>query len=169
LYHHYNKTLFKKYTILEAHVAYLGLIIGILVLDQVTKYMAETQLSAMNTYPLWENIFHLTYSRNTGAAFSILRNKQTLLIGITLVVMVFLSVYLYKSVQSQEPWMLNLALAMILGGGIGNLIDRVRLNYVIDFFDFTLINYPIFNIADCFIVIGTVVLGYLLIFSDIKI
>jgi len=150
-------------------VAYLGLIIGILVLDQVTKYMAETQLSAMNTYPLWENIFHLTYSRNTGAAFSILRNKQTLLIGITLVVMVFLSVYLYKSVQSQEPWMLNLALAMILGGGIGNLIDRVRLNYVIDFFDFTLINYPIFNIADCFIVIGTVVLGYLLIFSDIKI
>lgn len=150
-------------------MAYLGLIIGILVLDQVTKYMAETQLSAMNTYPLWENIFHLTYSRNTGAAFSILRNKQTLLIGITLVVMVFLSVYLYKSVQSQEPWMLNLALAMILGGGIGNLIDRVRLNYVIDFFDFTLINYPIFNIADCFIVIGTVVLGYLLIFSDIKI
>ncbi len=87
----------------------------------------------MNTYPLWENIFHLTYSRNTGAAFSILRNKQSLLIGITLVVMVFLSVYLYKSVQSQEPWMLNLALAMILGGGIGNLIDRVRLNYVIDF------------------------------------
>ncbi len=123
----------------------------------------------MNTYPLWENIFHLTYSRNTGAAFSILRNKQSLLIGITLVVMVFLSVYLYKSVQSQEPWMLNLALAMILGGGIGNLIDRVRLNYVIDFFDFTLINYPIFNIADCFIVVGTVILGYLLIFSDIKI
>lgn len=148
---------------------YFGLIIAIIVTDQFTKYLAETQLAQVRSMPLWENVFHLTYSKNTGAAFSILRNKQSILIIVTLLVMVFLAFYLFKSIQSHEPWALNLALAMILGGGIGNLVDRVRLNYVIDFFDFTLINYPIFNVADCFIVLGTVLLGYLLVFSDIKI
>jgi len=150
-------------------VIYLGLILGIICLDQGTKYAAEHYLAPVRELPLWEGVFHFTYSRNTGAAFSILRNKQTLLIAITFIVMIFIGIYLFKSIQSNESWQLNLSLAMIIGGGIGNLIDRVRLNYVIDFFDFTLINYPIFNVADCFIVIGTVVLGYLLIFSDIKI
>lgn len=148
---------------------YLGFIIAIVLFDQVTKYAVENYLAPIRELPLWNGVFHLTYSRNTGAAFSILRNKQSLLIGITFIVMIFISFYLFKSIQTKEPWQLNLSLAMILGGGIGNLIDRVRLNYVIDFFDFTLINYPIFNIADCFIVVGTVILGYLLVFSDLKI
>lgn len=147
---------------------YLGLILAIIMFDQGTKYAAEYYLAPVKALPIWDGVFHLTYSRNTGAAFSILRNKQTLLIAITFIVMLFIGFYLYKSIQNNEPWQLNLSLAMIIGGGIGNLIDRVRLNYVIDFFDFTLINYPIFNIADCFIVVGTIILGYLLIFSDIK-
>ena len=143
----------------------IALVTGI---DQWTKYLAETQLKTINTIPLFQDIFHLTYARNTGAAFSILRDKQALLILVTSIVVTALVCYLIKILKTGEST-LKLALALIIGGALGNLIDRVKLNYVTDFLDFTLINYPIFNFADVFVVLGVVMLSYAVLFKKAKI
>lgn len=139
-----------------------------LILDQGSKWLAETRLSQVDTIPLIKGVFHLTYTRNTGAAFSILRNQQMLLIIITSAVMLMLALWLIRLVPQPGNGALKIALMFILSGGIGNLIDRIRLNYVIDLFDFRLINYPIFNVADCLIVVGTILLGWLILFRDVK-
>ncbi|RKD20898.1 signal peptidase II [Caminicella sporogenes DSM 14501] len=150
-------------------MVYFLLIIMIVVLDQFTKYLAVTYLKSIDTYPLIKNIFHLTYRENTGAAFSILRNKQIFLILMTAVVVLALIVYLVKVINKENLFLLKFSLSFIIGGAIGNLVDRVRLNYVVDFFDFTLINYPVFNVADIFIVTGSILLAYAVIFKKIEI
>jgi len=137
-------------------------------IDQLTKYLAETLLMPVSTIPLVQNIFHLTYARNTGAAFSILTGKQMYLISITAVVITALLYYLIKILKTGEVT-LKLALTFIIGGALGNFIDRVRLNYVTDFLDFTLINYPIFNLADVFVIAGVVLLSYMVLFRKLKI
>jgi signal peptidase II len=147
------------------YIFIIALVTGI---DQWSKYLAETQLKPINTIPLVQDIFHLTYARNTGAAFSILRDKQVFLILVTAIVVVALICYLIKILKTGEAT-LKLALTFIIGGALGNLIDRIRLNYVTDFLDFTLINYPIFNFADVFVVLGVVVLSYFVLFKGAKI
>jgi signal peptidase II len=119
---------------------------------------------AYGAIPIVKDIFHLTYARNTGAAFSILRDKQAFLILVTTIVVGALIYYLIKILKTGEV-AFKLSLAIIIGGALGNLIDRVRLNYVTDFLDFTLINYPIFNLADVFVVSGVVMLSYMLLFK----
>jgi len=142
---------------------------GIIVLiDQISKYFAQTYLSKVNTFPLIQDVFHLTYKENTGAAFSILMGKQTFLILVTTFVIVILLGLLYKTLGTSQA-LLSLSLAFIIGGAIGNLIDRVRLGYVVDYFDFTLTNFAVFNVADSFVVVGTIILSYLILFKDIKI
>lgn len=148
---------------------YIISIIAIIVLDQIAKYLAVTKLKPIPTYPLIENVFHLTYRENNGAAFSILRDKQMFLIIITSIVIVAMIVYLFKVNNKPKYKILCISLTMIIGGAIGNLIDRVRLNYVIDFFDFNLINFAIFNTADVFIVCGAILLSYAILFTDIDI
>lgn len=147
---------------------YWLILIMALVMDQGSKWLAETRLSQVETIPLIKGVFHLTYTRNTGAAFSILRNQQMLLIIITSTVLLMLALWLFRLIPQPDNTGLKLSLTFLLAGGIGNLIDRVRLNYVIDLFDFRLINYPIFNVADCLIVVGTIFLGWLVLFRDVK-
>ena len=147
---------------------YFLLTIGIIVIDQISKYYAQTLLQGSQSVPLIQDVFHLTYARNTGAAFSMLEGNQFLLKGVTTVIMIFLIGYLYKVTKEKGQILFKISLAFILGGGIGNLIDRIRLDYVIDYFDFTLINFAIFNVADSFVVVGTILLGYLLIFNKVE-
>ncbi|MDK2917751.1 MAG: signal peptidase [Candidatus Petromonas sp.] len=148
---------------------YFLIIAIIVVFDQATKYLADLYLKPIDTYPLVENVFHLTYRRNTGAAFSILRNKQTFLIILTAIVVLVLIIYLIKIIKEKDLVLLKIPLSFIIGGAIGNLIDRIRLDYVIDFFDFTLINYPVFNVADVFIVLGSIILAYAVIFKGVEV
>lgn len=148
---------------------YFVIVFFIVLLDQWTKYLAKTYLYPIETYPLIENVFHLTYRENTGAAFSILRDKQTLLIIVTSIVVLILIFYLIKIMKVEDFLLVKLPLSFIIGGAIGNLIDRIRLRYVIDFFDFTLINFAVFNVADVFIVIGSIILGYAVIFKNVEI
>lgn len=147
---------------------YFFLTIIIVIMDQISKYYAQTLLQGRPSIPLIQDVFHLTYARNTGAAFSILQGNQIVLKGVTAVIMIFLVVYLYKVSKEKGQILFKISLAFILGGGIGNLIDRIRLDYVIDYFDFTLINFAIFNVADSFVVVGTILLGYLLIFNKVE-
>jgi len=90
------------------------------------------------------------------------------LISITAVVITALLYYLIKILKTGEVT-LKLALTFIIGGALGNFIDRVRLNYVTYFLDFTLINYPIFNLADVFVIAGVVLLSYMVLFRKLKI
>ncbi len=143
---------------------YFFIIVILIGIDQWTKYLAETQLKPIDAIPLVRDVFHLTYARNTGAAFSILRDKQVFLIIVSTIIVVVLIYYLIKTIKTRETT-LKIALALIIGGALGNLIDRIRLNYVTDFLDFTLVDYPIFNFADVFVVLGVVLLSYIVLFK----
>jgi signal peptidase II len=130
-------------------------------LDQFTKYLAAKYLMPVGSYPVIKHFFHLTYVENRGAAFGMLQNKTLFFIVITVVVGIVL---IYSMIKLPENSLYNYTLAMILGGAIGNLIDRVRLGYVVDFIDFKF--FPaVFNVADSFIVVGAIILGYLMIFK----
>ncbi len=138
---------------------YFFIFIAILLLDWATKYLAVKFLAPVSTYPLINNIFHLTYTENTGAAFSIFRDRQNFLIILTAVFLLLLLCYLVYSIIKNKKFLLsNLAITFIIGGGIGNLINRIRSGYVVDMFDFRLIGFAIFNVADIFITIGTILL-----------
>ena len=112
--------------------------------------------------PVIEDVFHLTYYGNTGVAFGMLTDSKALLIGLCVVVLVILGVVIYK--LNPKELFAKLSFGMVIGGAIGNVFDRIAYGFVIDFFDFCLINYPIFNIADCFVVIGTILIGIYIVF-----
>lgn len=124
----------------------------ILALDRWTKWLVVHKMDLYQTIPLWEDVFHITSHRNRGAAFGILENQQWLFILVTVLVVVGILVYLVRLKKSQP--LLSWSLALILGGALGNLLDRIRWGEVVDFLDFRWIHYPIFNVADSSIVVG---------------
>ncbi|WP_138501306.1 signal peptidase II [Nostoc sp. PA-18-2419] len=125
-------------------------------LDQITKYWVVQTFSLEQTRPLLPGIFHLTYVTNTGAAFSLLSGKVEWLRWLSLgVSLVLIAVALFG--PTLNLWD-QLGYGLILGGAMGNGIDRFILGYVVDFLDFRLINFAVFNVADSFISIGIVCL-----------
>ncbi len=133
---------------------YIILIIILIIIDQVTKHLAIIHLKPITTMPLIQDAIHFTYTENTGAAFSIFRDKKYFLIILTSFAMLGLFWYLLKLIKQRDKLLLKISFSMIIAGGLGNIIDRVRLGYVVDFIDFRIINYAIFNVADIFIVVG---------------
>ncbi len=144
---------------------YLVIIGAVIALDQLSKYLVVVYLKSRNSIAIIKDALHLTYSENTGAAFSMLRDKQLLLVVITIIAMLLMTVYLLKWSQSEGYFWQKGCLALIIGGGIGNLIDRIRFGFVVDFIDFRLINFAIFNIADSFIVVGSIALVVLVLLN----
>ena len=133
---------------------YIVLILS-LGIDQYTKYLIESNLEVNETIPLFPGIFDLTYVRNTGAAFGMLAGKQVLLSIITGVLLIAITVYAIKNSKSISR-LESLSLALIVGGGLGNLISRLIYDYVIDFFNFYF--WPVFNVADICICVGSALL-----------
>ena len=114
-----------------------------------------------------DGIFEFIYVENRGAAFGILQDRRIIFIIITLIVISFLIIYAYRN-YSQLSTFANVTLAMLIGGATGNLIDRIRFGYVVDFIKVDLIrsyNFPVFNIADIFIVVSTILLAYIILFD----
>ena len=124
---------------------------AIVLLDQLVKAWAQRTLQFMDTLPVIEGVFHLTYARNTGAAFSILRGARWLFVVITVVMLGLLLYALCKD------W---------VRGAFGRLAVLFVMGYVIDLFDFRLINFAVFNVADAFITVGGVMIGIYLLFID---
>ncbi|SDG68635.1 signal peptidase II Aspartic peptidase. MEROPS family A08 [Aneurinibacillus thermoaerophilus] len=133
-------------------IYYYVIALLVFLVDRFTKWLVVTYMEIGQSIPLWEGVFHLTSHRNKGAAFGILQNQRAFFIIITLVVIVGIVWYLRKMVK--ESTLVSWALALILGGAAGNFYDRLLTGEVVDFFDFTLIHFPIFNVADSVIVIG---------------
>lgn len=128
-----------------------------IVIDQITKYFVVQQFVTVgNTFPLWQDVFHFTYVINTGAAFSFFRGQVEVLRWISLIVSLLLIVFVWLT--PRLTLLEQLGYGFILSGAIGNGIDRFLFGYVVDFLDFRLINFPIFNLADVFINIGVLLL-----------
>ena len=143
---------------------YILLIITSLIsIDQISKYIALNYLKDIGSMPIIENIFHLTYVENRGAAFGILQDNQFIFIIVAILAMVVGLSYIYKYKLSL---LAKSSIVLIISGAIGNMIDRVRLGFVVDFFDFRIIWAYVFNIADVFVVIGTILLCIHIIFFD---
>lgn len=137
-----------------------------LILDQIIKYLIVINFPEIGTTaPLFPDILHFTYVQNTGAAFSLFRGGVDWLKWLSLIVSMGLMVYVWYNPKLRIAE--QLGYGFILGGALGNGIDRFLFGYVVDFIDFRLINFPIFNIADICINIGIVFLLYAS-FIDIK-
>ena len=145
------------------------IVICVILLDQGTKYMAQSYLKFMpyESLPVIKDVFHFTYAQNRGAAFSILQNQRWLFITVTIIAVIFIIYFLIK--HPKEEMILKISLSLILAGAVGNLIDRIGYGYVIDFVDFRLINFAVFNVADSAVVIGSILLGYYLLFISDKV
>lgn len=144
------------------------IIAGIIFLDQLSKWLTVINLGLGETFPLIEGVFHFTYVRNTGAAFSIFNepDERWIFMSISTVAIIALSIYLWKNRKGSK--LLCIALSFIVGGGIGNMIDRCILKYVIDMLDFRLINFAIFNVADSFVCVGVGLFALAVILDEIK-
>lgn len=130
----------------------------LLVLDQFTKYLAATYLKGGHSIILIKGVFQLHYLENRGAAFGIMQGmKIWFVIGTLLMLAVMIFIY-WKSPMEQKFKWARMIIMILTAGAIGNLIDRLRLDYVIDFFYFELINFPIFNVADVYVSCGMVLL-----------
>lgn len=144
-----------------------ALVFLVFVLDQLTKLLAIHYLSAHDTVPVLQNVFHLTLVYNTGIAFGFFRHSQAILLGVITVSLIFILFWGARSFgkNSGDPnrKTQSFALALILGGAIGNWLDRVRLGAVVDFLDFRF--WPVFNIADCAITCGVCFYMWLILFK----
>ncbi len=127
----------------------------VLAADQYTKYLISSHMVENQTIPFIDGIFDITYVRNTGAAFGIFTGKPVFLTVVTAVLLVALSIYAFSQ-RKKIPALETAALALIVGGGLGNLITRVMYGYVVDFFNFYF--WPVFNVADIAICIGCAML-----------
>lgn len=126
-------------------------------IDQWTKWLAFQRLNGRAEVPLWKDVFVLQYLENRGAAFGILQNQRIFLVILTLVIFVGL-IYLYSRIPSGKRFFILYVMDILLmAGALGNLTDRLIRGYVVDFLYFKLINFPIFNLADCYVVISAIV------------
>jgi signal peptidase II len=139
--------------------------VGIL-LDQLTKLLVSGGMALGDTIPILKDVLHITYVRNTGAAFGMLSDRRWVFLVISTVTILALAVFLLRT-SSRDP-LLIVSLSMILSGGIGNMIDRLALGYVVDFIDFRLINFAVFNGADSFVCVVAALLFLAVLFEPKK-
>ncbi len=133
--------------------------------DQITKYLTVANIPLYADVPFLPGVLQLTYVRNTGAAFSSFEGQQWLF---ALIFAVFTAALLYEYFKKPMPFttLERWLIAAIYAGGLGNMIDRVRLGYVVDMIETTFMEFPVFNVADCFITCGCIGLLLHLVFCN---
>lgn len=138
---------------------YIAVALVILLVDQILKYIVRLNFNLGETIPVIEDVFHLTYVQNTGAAFGILAEHRLFFIVFSVLVIVAMPVFLRRLLDIKgRNRLFSLCLGLILGGAAGNLIDRIVFGYVIDYLDFRI--WPVFNLADSAIVVGSLLLFF---------
>lgn len=134
------------------------LVIVLVFLDQVTKNLAVVKLKDKSAYTLINGVLEFNYLENKGAAFGMLQNQKIFFVFVAIVFLGVITFVLIKAPNEPKYTKLHILLVMICAGAIGNLIDRIRLDYVVDFIYFSLINFPIFNVADIYVTVSTILL-----------
>lgn len=133
-------------------------------LDQLTKYLAIVKLKDKPAFVLLDGVLELNYLENRGSAFGMLQNQKFFILFVGIVFLFVILFLLFKLPEDKKFNIVHILLASIVAGGLGNMIDRLRFDFVVDFISFVLIHFPIFNVADCFIVIATITLFVLFLF-----
>lgn len=153
---------------------YTILIIVLIIIDRFTKNLAVMYLkdkTAINIIPGALELYYLP-NGNTGAAFGMLQGKQGLFIAIAVIVVMIIGYVIYNMPFNKKASFINIMLCLVAAGGIGNMVDRAMNSYVVDFIYFSLINFPIFNVADIYVSVATVLLVIYMLFivkeEDVK-
>lgn len=143
------------------------IILAVIILDQVTKYFAVTLLAPIRSYPIIDGVFELHFVRNRGAAWGILADSRWIFMTISIISILLMLIYLFFSSYNHK--LFTVSLSLIIGGGIGNMIDRLFYvdGAVVDFLYFKLIDFPVFNIADCAVTVGAGLLIFYLVYFEI--
>ena len=131
----------------------------VLLIDQVSKIAISSKLSVGQSIPIIKNVLHITFVKNTGAAFGLFKDSAYFFIAVSVIAVTMIGIILIRAVRNGkflDNFLCNFGLILIMSGALGNLIDRVSLRYVIDFIDVRI--WPVFNIADSSITIGTALL-----------
>ena len=145
---------------------YILIILSLIGIDQFSKYLAIKYLKGVSSIPIVNDVFHLTYVENRGAAFGLFQNNQIIFVIVAMIACIVGLYYLYKK---DLNLLAKSSIILLISGAIGNMIDRVRLGFVVDYFDFRIVWEYVFNIADVFVVVGTILLCiYILFFEDKK-
>ncbi len=143
----------------------LVIVLAVILLDVLSKYLTVQLLLPLHSeVTLIPHLISFSYVENTGAAFGILKDHRWIFMSLSVVLIAFLVVLIKKA--GIEHKLFTVSVSMILGGGIGNMIDRIFVGYVVDFIKFTFIDFPVFNIADSAVVIGTALLMVYFVFFD---
>ncbi|MBP3233302.1 MAG: signal peptidase II [Eubacterium sp.] len=154
-----NNVKIKRYAVLVIVALLLA------VIDQITKYMVVSSIKLHDEIPVIGNAVVITYIRNTGTAWSLFSGKTVFLLIITFVVCAAL-IYVYKNIITEDKYaILRWLITAMFGGAIGNMIDRIRLHYVIDFIYFKIIKFPVFNFADICVTVSIFITLFLFIFK----
>ena len=145
---------------------FIDLIVSLVLLasDQFTKYLAIVHLKNKPAYILIDGVLELRYLENTGSAFGMLKNQKFLLLFVGFIFLAVILFFLFKMPGDKKFRVAHIALSAIVAGGIGNMLDRFRFDHVVDFIYFALIDFPIFNAADCYIVVFSILLFFLFMF-----
>ncbi len=146
----------------------LTIVVFLIVLfDQISKYFANLYLNGSVAFQFIPGFLSFRYHENEGAAWGILADHRWVFMLISTIAIILITIYLILTRKEKQSFIFRLSLAFFVGGGIGNMIDRIFLGYVIDFLQFDFIDFPIFNVADSFITIGAALMIVSLIFETI--
>ncbi len=133
-------------------------------IDRISKNVATAKLKGQNDFVIIKDVFVLQYLENRGAAFGVFQNKQYFFIAISIIFLAIVAYVLIKLPVLKKYYVFESVLAFLAAGAIGNMIDRIIQNYVVDFFYFELIDFPIFNVADIYVTLSCIAFAIILIF-----
>jgi signal peptidase II len=148
-------------------IAVLSVLFGSVILDQLTKAIVVSQMALYEEVPFLPGLIRFYHTRNTGAAFSMFSDNRWVFMVFSVIAMMIMT-YLLVNFHGRH-WLLSVSLAAVLGGGIGNMIDRVLSGYVVDFLDFQFMKFAVFNVADIFVTCGSVALAVYILFIEPKV
>jgi len=133
-------------------------------LDQITKYLAVKYLKDKESFVIIKGVLELTFLKNRGAAFGILQDQKVFFVMIAIMILSVIAYVLFQLPLEKKYGIMQLILVMIASGAAGNMIDRIRNDYVVDFISFVIINFPIFNVADIYVTVSTILFIILFLF-----
>lgn len=136
----------------------------LVVIDQITKYIALSSLKPIGSMTFIKGFMDFTFVENRGAAFGILEGQRWFFVVATIVISAVIIYAFVKMPKKNEYKYMKVALVLILAGAFGNVIDRLFRGYVVDFFEFTFIDWPVFNVADIYVVVGAIIFAFLILF-----
>ncbi|WP_022774459.1 signal peptidase II [Butyrivibrio sp. AE2015] len=140
------------------------MIIFLVFLDQFTKYLAVIHLEDKPAIKIIDGVLELNFLKNSGAAFGLLQNQKVFFILVAVMILCIIAYVLFRMPDDKKYNIMHVLLVMIASGAAGNMIDRVRNDYVVDFIYFVIINFPIFNVADIYVTVSTFLFVILFLF-----